>query len=178
MHAFQAFAARRRRVPFRFSPGVAFWLALPACLVCLPLALLASDKTRTGNLPPSDIERVQELVDELRARLGLVSAVRVSIVPTNARLFSVEADKAGRDAFVLTVDGAFLANLTGTELEAVVAHELGHVWIFTHHPYLQTEQLANKVAMRVVERATLEAVYQKIWERGGTKGEIGRFLGK
>ena len=65
-----------------------------------------------------------------------------------------------------------------TELRAVVAHELGHVWIFTHHPYLQTERLANSIAMRVVSRQNLEKIYDKVWQRGGTKGDIVQFLGQ
>jgi hypothetical protein len=59
----------------------------------------------------------------------------------------------------------------------VVAHELGHVWIFTHHPYLQTERLADTVAMRVVSRKSLDRVYAKVWERGGAKGSLAQFLG-
>ena len=57
-----------------------------------------------------------------------------------------------------------------------MAHELGHVWVFTHHPYLQTEKLANKIAMRVVTRDSLVSVYQKLWEHGGTKRNIESFL--
>ena len=38
--------------------------------------------------------------------------------------------------------------------ESTFIHELGHVWIFTHHPYLQTEQLANRIAMRLVSRTS------------------------
>jgi hypothetical protein len=52
------------------------------------------------------------------------------------------------------------------------------VWIFTHHPYLQTESLANSVAMRVVSRESLTKTYDKVWKRAGTKGEIARFLGQ
>jgi predicted Zn-dependent protease len=67
--------------------------------------------------------------------------------------------------------------LTPDELEAAIAHELGHVWVFTHHPYLQTEELANQIAMRAVSRESLERVYGKVWERGGMKGDLVRFLG-
>jgi hypothetical protein len=58
-----------------------------------------------------------------------------------------------------------------------MAHELGHVWVFTHHPYLQTEKLANQIAMRVVTRDSLVSVYRKLWEHGGTKGDLNTFLG-
>jgi predicted Zn-dependent protease len=89
----------------------------------------------------------------------------------------VESSKDRDDAFLLTFENGFLDGLDDEELIAVVAHELGHVWIFTHHPYLQTEQLANEIAMRVVSRESLRRVYEKVWERGGTKGDLARFLG-
>jgi len=63
------------------------------------------------------------------------------------------------------------------KIEAAIAHELGHVWIFSHHPYLQTEQLANRIAMRAVSRDSLQRVYAKLWERGGMKGDLTQFLG-
>jgi predicted Zn-dependent protease len=165
------FPIRRRTLP------AALALVAPLALT-LPFVAAASDKPKVATPPPSDVERVQALVDRLRVRLALGSTVRASIVPKNALLFSVEADKLHRDTYVLKVDAGFLAHLTDTELEAVVAHELGHVWIFTHHPYLQTEQLANQVAMRVVDRTVLETVYEKVWARGGTKGQIVRVLGR
>ena len=62
-------------------------------------------------------------------------------------------------------------------MSAVVAHELGHVWIFTHHPYLQTEQLANQIAMRLVARETLEPIYEKLWKRLGVTGDLSTYLG-
>ncbi|MCI0721982.1 MAG: hypothetical protein L0338_23875, partial [Acidobacteria bacterium] len=63
------------------------------------------------------------------------------------------------------------------ELSASIAHELGHVWIFTHHPYLQTELLANQIALRVVAREDLEKTYEKVWKDKG-KGDIKEFLGE
>ena len=66
--------------------------------------------------------------------------------------------------------------LSADEMEAVLAHELGHVWIFTHHPYLQTELLANQVAMRTVSRDALARVYEKVW-KSGAKGDLVSFLG-
>jgi hypothetical protein len=78
----------------------------------------------------------------------------------------------------MSFDARFLASLHDEELIAIVAHELGHVWIFTHHPYLQTERLANSVAMRVVSRESLERVYVKVWQREGVKGNLAQFLGE
>jgi hypothetical protein len=177
MHLLHTRTTSTDRPNARVTPHLRFALTLPACLILLPLALLASDKPKPETLT-RDRGRVQELVDALRARLGLAASVRAAIVTNNTLLFSVETDKTASNAYVLSVDESFLAQLTDLELEAVVAHELGHVWIFTHHPYLQTEQLANQVAMRIVNRGTLETVYQKVWERNGTKGEITRVLGK
>jgi hypothetical protein len=51
------------------------------------------------------------------------------------------------------------------------------VWIYTHAPYVQTERLANDVAMRVINRATFEPVYEKVWARTGVRGNLIEFLG-
>ena len=77
---------------------------------------------------------------------------------------------------MLSLDRNFLDTLDDSELTAAIAHELGHVWIFTHHPYLQTELLANQIAMKVVTRESLEKVYQRVWKDKGTKGDIEEFL--
>ena len=71
----------------------------------------------------------------------------------------------------------FSARLDDNELSASIAHELGHVWIFTHHPYLQTELLANQIALRVVTRENLEKIYEKVWKDKG-KGDLKEFLGE
>jgi hypothetical protein len=122
--------------------------------------------------------RIQSLVETLKSRLQLAPPVVVTIVPSNALMMSVEAPTDPKKAFTLSIDANFLGTLADDELEAAIAHELGHVWIFTHHPYLQTEELANQIAMRAVTRASLERVYAKVWERGGTKGDLARFLGE
>jgi hypothetical protein len=51
------------------------------------------------------------------------------------------------------------------------------VWIYTHHPYLQTEQLANRVAMRAVPRMQLVAVYSTLWGADAVHGSLESFLG-
>ena len=66
---------------------------------------------------------------------------------------------------------------TDEQIEAALAHELGHVWIYTHHPYLQTEQLANRVAMRAVSRERLVEVYQALWGPDALHGGLEAFLG-
>jgi hypothetical protein len=92
-------------------------------------------------------------------------------------MVSVESVDDGSDAFLLSMEEDFLDELTDEELQAAIAHELGHVWIFTHHPYLQTEALANRIAMRIVSRDSLVLVYEKLWKRQGTGGDLARFVG-
>jgi hypothetical protein len=112
------------------------------------------------------------LVDKLKVRMSIPDTVAVSIVDYNQLVVSVEHPKDDASAFSLSIDRDFLQGLTADEIEAVVAHELGHVWIFTHHPFLQTEELANQIAMQVVPQETLAAVYEKVWKRVGRKGDL------
>jgi hypothetical protein len=151
--------------PFDFSQR--WCVTLLCCLLAIPTLRAAS---------PSD--SLQDVVDELRGRLGIVAAVRVTIVPRNALLVSVEARKDRDNTFQMSFDEDFIAQLDEEELRAVIAHELGHVWIFTHHPYLQTERLANNVAMRVISRDSLRRVYEKMSQRGIGKGNFAGFLGQ
>jgi Peptidase family M48 len=116
--------------------------------------------------------KVQTIVDDVRSRLSIPQEVVVSIVAQDKLLVSVERSQTRDGAFALAVERDFLDVLTDEELTAVVAHELGHVWIFTHHPYLQTEELANGVALRLVSRETLDRVYEKVWQRTGVPGEL------
>jgi hypothetical protein len=111
-------------------------------------------------------------VDELRARLLIPQEVLVSVVAQDKLLVSVERAEGREGTFALAFERDFLDALSEDELTAVVAHELGHVWIFTHHPFLQTEELANQFALRLVNRATLDRVYEKVWQRTGGKGDL------
>ncbi len=123
---------------------------------------------------PVQQARVQQVVDDLTARLGIADAVHVSIVPANRLLMSVEPSE---HTFELKVEDGWPDALDDSELTAAVAHELGHVWIFTHHPFLQTEQLANELAMRLVSPRALAQLYDKVWARTNVKGDLARFLG-
>ncbi len=115
-------------------------------------------------------QAVQEVVDGLKARLAIPEAVVVSIAQ-NELAASVGRSHDRQNVFDLVFDDAFLEGLDADELDAAIAHELGHVWIFTHHPYLQTEELANQIALRLVPRGSLERLYQKVWINGG-KGDL------
>jgi hypothetical protein len=126
---------------------------------------------------PRSAASIQELVNRVRARLGIEANVATAIVPTNPLLVSVQPVDSAPGAFQITFEERFLTALDERDLEAIVAHELGHVWIFTHHPYLHTERLANTVAMRAVPRESLERVYGKVWDREGAKGDLAHLLG-
>ena len=145
-------------------------------LVSVP-ALLIGLTVGTHAREPLDLDALQELVDTLKDQLGIQAIVSASTVPTNALLVSVQPVNGAPGTFQMAFEERFLNGLDESELKAIVAHELGHVWIFTHHPYLQTERLANTVAMRAVPRESLERVYAKVWAREGTKGNLLRFLG-
>jgi hypothetical protein len=120
---------------------------------------------------------MQGLTDELRGRLEIEEKVVVTIVDHNPLVMSVETLAGRTGPFVITVDREFAGELNHEEMEAALAHELGHVWIYTHHPFLQTERLANDVAMRVINRSAFEPVYEKVWQRTGVKGNLIEFLG-
>jgi hypothetical protein len=124
-----------------------------------------------------EVAVIQELTDDLRGRLEIAEKVEVTIVDHNPLVMSVETLSGRTGPFVITVDREFAAELSHSELEAALAHELGHVWIYTHHPFLQTERLANDVAMRVISRSAFEPVYAKVWQRTGIKGNLTEFLG-
>jgi hypothetical protein len=160
----------------RWALGFAFGLFL-----CLPTHASPAEPGVPGPeiayIVRTSPTHIQAVVDDLLARLGLQQKVDVSIVPKNPLMVSVETVDDDRSAFQLSLEEDFLDELTDEELQAAIAHELGHVWIFTHHPYLQTEALANRIAMRIVSRDSLVLVYEKLWKRQGTRGDLARFVG-
>ena len=119
--------------------------------------------------------RVQESVELMKGKLGLSHEVIAQLVDQHPLMVAVAPLPGRHDSFRMSMEAGFVTELTDEELDAVIAHELGHVWIFTHHPYLQTEQLANQIAMRVVSRQTIEAVYIKVRARGGHTDRLPRF---
>jgi len=125
--------------------------------------------------PEAESRRVQDVVDAMRLALDVGPDVSVELVQSNPLKASVEPVRGRPGVFRLSIEQSFLEQLTAVELRAVVAHELGHVWISTHHPYLQTEQLANQIAMRVVSRESLDSVYGKVWPDAAAQGPLPRF---
>lgn len=147
--------------------------AAAALVAAVSASTIAVHASSTG--AEAEIARVRSVVDAVKTRLELPHDVSIVVVTHNPLVVSVDPTDARRTAFQMSFEQEFLGELDDAELEAVVAHELGHVWIYTHHPYLHTERLANEVAMRVVDRAILERVYQKVEARGARLGGIERF---
>jgi len=114
--------------------------------------------------------RAQQFVDHMRTELQIRNEVQISIVIYQPLVFSVQPMDANKDRFLLEMELGFLLMLDDDELRAAVAHELGHVWIYTHHPFLQTENLANTVGQRMADRASFERIYAKLWAYEGTSG--------
>jgi predicted Zn-dependent protease len=118
-----------------------------------------------------------QIVQDLSARLQLNDHIDVRIDENNAKMVSSEPLPGLTTGYRISFDREFLESLTDDEITAAIAHELGHVWIFTHHPFLQTETLANDIALRVVDRETMKKVYSKLWAHTGTPGNIDELLG-
>ena len=149
-------------------------LVAVSCSVGLfPARALAADEPATDRV---DVVRVQQIVDDLKSRLGIPQTVSVSFVDRNPLMVSVGPVAGG--GFALSFEADFAERLTLEELTAAIAHELGHVWIYTHFPFLQTEQLANEIAMRVVSRESLVPVYVHMFERARMSGDhLNEYLG-
>lgn len=115
-------------------------------------------------------------VEELRAELGIPDRILISIVGRNDLLISVRPSPSKPNTFIMKFDRKFLTSLSDEELRAAIAHELGHVWIFTHQPYVQSESLANDKALKLVGRESLTEVYKKVWVYRGEQGTLAKFL--
>ena len=159
-------------VPMLFGP---FVVQRKVSAKRVPKSERASPAVPGGEPLPAKESRLQTVVDTIRERLAIAEAVSVTLVPSNRLIVSVERHRDRAAGFVMSMEDTFVAQLSDVELEAVIAHELGHVWIYTHHPYLQTEEGANEVALKVVDRQTLTDVYEKVWSRIGERGSL-RYL--
>src|SRR5690348_9004936 len=141
--------------------------ALATIFVFLLARTVAKDPPNVVRLRAA---RAQEFVDQLRATLPIPNDVQIAVVTYHPLVFSVQPSATDKNKFLLTMEVGFLLELSDDELRAALAHELGHVWIYTHHPFLQTERLANAVGERVVARRNFEKVYSKLWTYEGAAG--------
>jgi len=141
--------------------------ALGAGLILLVTSPIAPD---APNAFVVQSERAQTIMNGLRGALDIPNQVQVVIVVHNPLVFSVEPADRAKGHFVLSMEFGFLIQLDDRELRAALAHELGHVWIYTHFPFLQTERLANTIGQRIVDRSSFERVYTKLWAYEGTPG--------
>lgn len=151
-------------------------LLLCASALYLMPSIVAAESTVGTDERSAEIARVQQATDILRRRLNILERVLVTVVDHNPLVMSVETLSGRSGPFVITADEEFVQSLTDQELNAAVAHELGHVWIYTHHPYLQTERLANDIALRVISPDVLVPVYEKVWKRTGARGNLSEYI--
>src|SRR5262245_42909044 len=157
----------RRRGPI---VGKRVWCIKAALVLAFIFLFSAPLAKESPSIVMIRARRAQEIVDQLRAALPISSAVEVVVVNYHTLVFSVGPMDKRKEKFLLSMEFGFLLRLDDDELRAAVAHELGHVWIYTHHPYLQTERLANLIGERVADRAAFERVYSKLWAYEGTSG--------
>ena len=123
------------------------------------------------------IARLDEVASGLAKALDVPRHVEVIIVERNDLVVSVEPLPTAADGFRVVFEQRFYERLDEHEVAAAIAHELGHVWIYSHFPFLQTEALANEIALRVASRKTMESLYFKLWAYTGMKGSLEEVLG-
>ncbi len=113
--------------------------------------------------------KIEHMIEDFSHRLGITQQVTVSMVPGDTLLASVRPISANAEVFEISFDPQFIQTLDDREISAAVAHEFGHIWIYTHFPYLQTEALANQLALKLVSREDLDSVYEKVWKWKGKR---------
>ena len=121
-------------------------------------------------------EPMTRLIDELKKELEIDKEIEAIFVPKNEMIVSVQPVRERKGVYEISFEENFLNTLDDNELRAVIAHELGHVWIFTHHPYLQTEDLANSIAFKAVTQESLDRVYDKVRTRNIVAGTLSATL--
>ena len=141
-----------------------------SALIFVFVFLLSTPIQETPSVVTLKARRAQEIVDQLRAALPINNEVEIAVVSYHPLVFSVEPIDKRKDRFLLSMELGFLLKLDDDELHAALAHELGHVWIYTHHPFLQTERMANVIGERVADRAAFEKLYSKLWAYERTSG--------
>lgn len=152
-------------------------LRVVAFLVCMCAqgAYLAGFSPTTP--PGIRLAHLAEVASGLAAELGVLRRVEVVVVTRNDLVVSVAPLPKAEEGYQVVFDERFFEKLNDEEIAAAIAHEMGHVWIYTHFPFLQTEALANEIALKVAPRKTMESLYDKLWAYTGVKGNIEELLG-
>jgi hypothetical protein len=163
--------------PDRAQPSIIKAAVLPGFVIlaffwCVPAISAFSPKTPTL----VRVARLEEVAAGLATALDVRKPVQVVVVPRNELVVSVEPLLA-EDGYRVVFEQRFFDRLDEEELTAALAHEIGHVWIYSHHPFLQTEALANEIALKVVRRKPMETLYAKLWAYTGLSGNIAELLG-
>jgi len=141
------------------------WWSHRTLRIWITLSLVLIIQTTAGvgrNRAEYNAKRIKGILHDLKKQLGIPEEIRTVVVPRNNLVVSVQPVHGKEGVFEMSFEEAFLNVLDEEDLRAVIAHELGHVWIFTHHPYLQTEELANHVAYKTVTASALNRVYEKV----------------
>ena len=139
------------------------------------LSLVLTIQTNAGigrNRAEFNAKKLKSIVNALKKQLGITEEIHTVVVQENDLVVSVQPVKGHPGTFQISFEEAFLNLLDEDDLRAVIAHELGHVWIVTHHPYLQTEDLANSIAYKAVTSDALDLVYEKLRSRPIAKGNL------
>ena len=142
-------------------------LALSLGLMFLVAAPVAHDPP---NILSLRVALAREIVNHLRGELSIRSEVDIILVKYHPLVFFVEPEDARKERFRLSMEVDFFMRLDDDELVAALAHEMGHIWIFTNFPFLHTEMLANVIGQRVAPRRSFERIYTKLWAYERTTG--------
>src|SRR5262245_23726651 len=92
--------------------------------------------------------RLDTVAASLATALEMPKHVEVVLVLRNDLVVSVEPMPGAEEGYRVIFEERFFERLTEEEVAAAIAHEIGHVWIYSHFPYLQTEALANEIALK------------------------------
>lgn len=145
-----------------------------AFLLCATTLQLQAHSSKADQ--PVRNAKLEKIAAQLAAALEIHKRVQVAIVPENDRVVSVEPFVSG-EGYRVEFERAFFDQLSEEEVTAALAHEIGHVWIFSHPPYLHTEALANEIALKVVPRKPFETLYTKLWTYTKVTGNLVDLLG-
>jgi hypothetical protein len=102
-------------------------------LILLGLAFPAYVRGEASGDQIHNSKRLADMVRNLRTRLQITDNVEIQIDEKNDKMVSSEPLAGGRDGYRISFDRHFLDMLDDDEIQAAIAHELGHVWIFSHH---------------------------------------------